>query len=138
VSPANAPANTPCGTDRLCDGAGICHDILVTGYVHCTTGPLTANQVCMGLGFAGATFARGYGWFQCAGTLERCPGGWGGDGTQCLDWCSGTDCGGVPFCGAGAMVSELSGDGTTYFDPSTVGGCVGGNPGWTLRLRCHY
>jgi hypothetical protein len=127
-----------CGTDRLCDASGVCHDILLTYFVTCSTGAMTGDQACQRLGFAGATFVRGYSWFQCGGPLERCPGGWQGDGTQCPDWCTGTDCVGVSFCGAGPVVTELSGDGTTLFDPSTIAGCGGYNPGWTLRVRCHY
>jgi hypothetical protein len=52
--------------------------------------------------------------------------------------CTDTDCVGSTFCEAGRVVTELSGDGTTFFDPSVLATCSGYNPGWTIRLRCHY
>jgi hypothetical protein len=102
-----------------------------------SNGAFTADQLCQQAGYRYAQAAHGHYWFQCAGTLERCPGGWQIDGLSCPDWCGAKDCGNVPFCGNGNVVYERVGDGATLFDPEDSGpSCNGYNPGWTIRARC--
>jgi hypothetical protein len=102
-----------------------------------SNGPRTADALCQQAGYRYALAAHGHYWFQCAGTLERCPGGWQIDGMSCPDWCGAADCAAVPFCGNGNTVYERVGDGATVFDPEDSGPpCAGYNPGWTVRVRC--
>ncbi|HUS30461.1 MAG TPA: hypothetical protein VMZ53_18255 [Kofleriaceae bacterium] len=107
--------------------------------VTCSTGPKSADEICGSMGFGTTAVVRGYYWFQCGGTLDRCPGGW--DGIDCPAWCpGGTDCVGVSLCGSAgeSLVTEKTGDGSTTFDPMETGRtCMGYNPGWTVRIRCY-
>jgi hypothetical protein len=137
------PANTECGTNQICDGHGACVPSVRTAQVSCGRGTLSGDQLCQELGFTGATTANGYWWGQCAGTQDRCPGGWQGDGTTCANWCSAEagDCAGVSFCGAPwgwGSVRERLGDGSTTFTANEYWSCSGWNPGWTVRVRCFY
>ena len=137
---APKPANTYCGGNQVCDGAGKCVGTLVSTWVHCGSGTKTADQLCQDNGFAGATTAHGYWWGQCSGSLTTCPGGWQGDGTVCPDWCPATDCGGLGYCSNpyGWSVKERAGDGSTDFTANEYWSCPGWNPGWTVRMLCHY
>jgi hypothetical protein len=138
VSPAVAPKNTACGTNKICDAVGKCVDDVITVTVSCATGAKTGNALCADKGFASATTANGYFWFQCAGPTD-CPGGFKGDGTTCPDFCGGKDCVGVPYCGGTNKIGTRTGDGTTSFRADDSGyNCTSYNPGWMVRLRCRY
>jgi hypothetical protein len=136
----NSPANTACGFNKICDGKGTCVDSVLSKMVHCGMGWTSGDQLCQSSGFTGASDAHGYWFGECAGTLDRCPGGWQGDGTQCPDWCTGTACTGINFCSNkwGWTVIDRDGDGSTLFKASEYWSCPGWNPGWTVRVRCFY
>jgi len=103
----------------------------------CSDPPRTGDEVCQRAGYQRALAVHGHFWFQCAGTLDRCPGGWQIDGLTCPDWCGGTDCGGWAFCGSGPIVRERIGDGSTAFNALEFGyDCTAYNPGWTVRAYC--
>lgn len=130
---------TTCGVEQRCDGRGACRSLYITAGVDCRRPGQTvsADQLCREDGFEGADRAHGYRWHECAGTLDRCPGGW--NGTECRNWCAGgTSCVGEPFCGGRNRITEQEGDGRMTFDAPSAQTCVGWNPGWTVRLRCHY
>ncbi|WP_434384274.1 Kelch repeat-containing protein [Melittangium boletus] len=136
------PANTDCGNQNVCDGQGTCVPTVHTTVVTCGSGALTGDQLCQKLGFGGAVSANGYWWGQCAGA-GLCPGGWqGAEGLSCASWSQGVDCNGESFSGIQAapwgQVRERLGDGTTRFGADEFLSCGDSNPGWTVRVRCHY
>jgi hypothetical protein len=138
------PANTDCGNEHVCDGQGTCVPTAYTAAVTCASGARTGDELCQTLGFAGATIANGYWWGQCSGA-GLCPGGWQGVGLTCGSWSLGADCTGTSFAGAsasgeadGLTVHERLGEGSTRFQADEFGACAQANPGWTVRLRCHY
>lgn len=138
VATGPAPKNTTCGTNKICDATAKCVDDVVTVNVSCGSGGKTGNALCVDKGFATATAANGYFWFQCGGPSD-CPGGFKGDGTTCPDFCGGKDCVGVAYCGGGPPMKTRSGDGATSFRADDSGyDCSGYNPGWMVRLRCRY
>ena len=131
------PIGTTCGDRLFCDGTGGC--TIAEREVGCDS-PITANMLCLGAGYAGATQATGYYWFQCTGFPERiCPGtGWDFANMRCTTWCGNTDCLSYPYCGSGQTAYELAGDGTTAFDPLMYGlDCQNYNPGWLVLVRCY-
>lgn len=135
--PVVADASTDAAVDPVDACIGICEPaIQLFERLGCADTPVTANELCQGLGYSGATSVKGYGWWQCGGTRDRCPGGF--VGLDCPDWCTGVDCAGFPFCDAGRDVIELVGDGATTFDARDYPGtnCDGFNPGWTIRATC--
>lgn len=126
------------GTDAPADAVEPPPDAFVTlviTRVDCADAPKTVDQLCIDAGFAGATVARGYHWFECAGPGE-CPTGWAADGLSCADWCGAADCATWPYCGAGRVITERAADATTTFDPAEFFDCVGFNPGWLVRAYC--
>lgn len=132
------PIGTACGDRLFCDGIGGC--TMAVREVGCDS-PITADMLCRGAGFAGATQATGYYWFQCQGYAERvCPGtGWDFDAMTCTTWCGYQDCTQIDYCGAGYTAYELSGDGSTSFDPLAYGlDCQSYNPGWLVLARCYH
>lgn len=139
-------ANAPCGTNQICNASGACVASVITTSASCGNpaggGSISADALCMQQGFTGASEAHGYWWGQCAGTGDRCPGGWQGDGTLCPNWCPGTDCVGAGFCTMpfGWTVHERVGNGSTTFSAIEFGGtpCSSFNPGWTVRVRCYF
>jgi hypothetical protein len=130
-------AGTPCGGGLVCASDGTCSVATVT--VGCGLGnTTTGDQLCQGLGFAGAVTANGYYWFQCAGFVEHdCPDGWDAQTLQCSSWCGNADCTGWEYCGTSETIQELLGDGSTVFDPEAYGRqCGPFNPGWLVRVQC--
>lgn len=124
-----------------CAVPGACDEV-VTANISCTRGTTSSDTICLEAGLGPALASWGYSWFQCGGPISingqpACPNGWPYDDLACPTWCAGSDCVGVPYCGAGQIVHEKRALGSTTFDPVENGyNCSGYNPGWVVRIRC--
>jgi hypothetical protein len=122
-----------CAKDAGCDPLRI-------EVVGCFDGPTSGDQLCQRTGWAGASVANGYYWFQCTGFAgHECPGGFDAN-LMCTTWCGNVDCQGWEYCASptGDVIHEVLGDGASVFDPEAYGRMCGAfNPGWIVALRCH-
>ena len=122
--------------DALVDAPIDAGPTIVSFFLNCFGGSITAKVLCQAQGYSGAGAVRGHGWFQCGGPQERCLGGF--VGLTCPDWCATTDCINFPFCGTAQAVTQVVGDGSTVWNALDLpsADCMGGNPGWTIRATC--